>query len=128
MTKNGKLKDGPFYMSLERTLQELNVKRQAYHGGTFIGNHVHKLLKVRRLDFIYTIALNTCLSQSKSITAICNAIFKIAETHSTAIQKAAGDVVAKFQQVLKLFSKCHRGYNSSTYKSDEDIDKLGKHY
>lgn len=37
---------GPFYSSLEKSLQQLNVKRQAYHGGTFVGNHVHKLLKV----------------------------------------------------------------------------------
>ena len=54
LTKNGKvLKDGPFYSSLERTLQKLNVKRQAYHGGTFIGNHVHKLLKVRARPCIF---------------------------------------------------------------------------
>ena len=41
-----KIKDGPFYSSLDASLQSFNVKRQAYHGGTFIGNHVHKLLKV----------------------------------------------------------------------------------
>ena len=51
-TLEGKLKkkfnvrDGPFYSTLENSQQQLNVKRQAYQGGTFIGNHVHKLLKV----------------------------------------------------------------------------------
>lgn len=40
------INDGPFYSSLETSLQELNVKRQAYQGGTFVGNHVHKLLNV----------------------------------------------------------------------------------
>ena len=38
--------DGPFYQSLGKSLNRLNVQRQAYHGGAFIGNHVHKLLQV----------------------------------------------------------------------------------
>ena len=38
--------EGPHIRSLEESLKELNVQRQAYHGGTFVGNHVHKLLKV----------------------------------------------------------------------------------
>lgn len=39
-------KDGPFFKTLEKSLKGLNVERQAYQGGTFVGNHVHKLLKV----------------------------------------------------------------------------------
>ncbi len=39
---------GPFFSNLDISLQKLNVKRQAYQGGTFIGNHVHKLLKVKK--------------------------------------------------------------------------------
>lgn len=42
------LKGGPFHSTLEESLQEMKVKRQAYHGATFVGNHVHKLLKVPR--------------------------------------------------------------------------------
>ena len=38
--------DGPFCLSLESSLQKLNVERQAYRGNGFIGNHVHKLLQV----------------------------------------------------------------------------------
>ena len=38
--------DGPFYSTLESSLQELDVRRQAYQGGTFVGNHIHKLIKV----------------------------------------------------------------------------------
>ncbi len=34
------------FCSLDKSLQFLNVKRQAYQGGTFVGNHVHKLLQV----------------------------------------------------------------------------------
>ncbi len=38
--------NGTIYSSLDKSFQALRVKRQAYQGGTFIGNHVHKLLKV----------------------------------------------------------------------------------
>ena len=36
----------PSFQSLEKALTVLYVERQAYHGGTFVGNHVNKLVKV----------------------------------------------------------------------------------
>lgn len=36
----------PLLIKLEETLQEIKVRRQAYYSNTFIGNHVHKCLKV----------------------------------------------------------------------------------
>ena len=33
---------------VEAVLQSLNVKRQQYRGGAFIGNHVHKVLQVSK--------------------------------------------------------------------------------
>ena len=38
--------DGPCVQALERALSEVGVQRQAYFGGTFIGNHVHTCCKV----------------------------------------------------------------------------------
>ena len=31
-----------------------------------------------------------------------------------------------FSSAFELFGHCHRGYNSSKYMTDEDIDQLGK--
>ena len=45
------LSEGPFFRRLHNTLQELEVHRQAYQGGIFVGNHVHKLLKV--IEYTY---------------------------------------------------------------------------
>lgn len=39
-------KDGPFVQALEEALQQCGVERQAYHSRSFIGNHVHKCLRV----------------------------------------------------------------------------------
>ena len=40
------------FEKLEEVLQTLNVKRQAYHGKSFVGNHVHKMLKVKIINII----------------------------------------------------------------------------
>ena len=34
--KKFQIREGPFYLSLERSLDELGVKRQAYQGGKFL--------------------------------------------------------------------------------------------
>lgn len=41
-----KKSEGPCVKKLDETLNKLNVQRQAYHGKSFVGNHVHKMLKV----------------------------------------------------------------------------------
>ncbi len=37
---------GPFVKGLDNALKSFNVDRTPYYGGTFIGNHVHRSLKV----------------------------------------------------------------------------------
>ena len=32
---------------LDKVLGSIHIERQAYYGGTFVGNHVHKALKVQ---------------------------------------------------------------------------------
>ena len=41
-----KRSDGPFVKALDTALSSFNVERQAYYSGTFVGNHVHRCLKV----------------------------------------------------------------------------------
>ena len=38
--------DTPFCQALDKALKHFKVQREAYYGGTFTGNHVHKCLKV----------------------------------------------------------------------------------
>ena len=46
MPKAVSMKDGPIMTAMEKTLQEIGVQRQAYHGHSFVGNHVHACCKV----------------------------------------------------------------------------------
>ena len=39
--------EGPFVKALDKALASFNVQRQAYYSGTFVGNHVHRTLKVQ---------------------------------------------------------------------------------
>ena len=45
LEKGFAVSEGPFVKGV--ALQSLNVQRQQYHGGAFIGNHVHKSLQVK---------------------------------------------------------------------------------
>lgn len=38
--------EGSFVKALDTALASFHVERQAYYSGTFIGNHVHRCLKV----------------------------------------------------------------------------------
>lgn len=38
--------EGPFAKALDDALASFNVQRQAYYSGSFVGNHVHRALKV----------------------------------------------------------------------------------
>ena len=53
-----KVGEGPITQSLDEALQRINVQRQAFHGRSFVGNHVHKCLKV---ILIYIFNVDTIL-------------------------------------------------------------------
>lgn len=38
--------EGSFVRGLDEALASFHVERQAYYSGTFVGNHVHRCLKV----------------------------------------------------------------------------------
>ena len=40
---------GPVVRRLEKALKSFNVERQAYWSGAFVGNHVHRTLKVKHM-------------------------------------------------------------------------------
>ena len=123
MPSTFKRKDGPFFSSLEKSLQSLNVQRQAYHGKTFVGNHVHKLLKV---EYRYTFVNHKCCcKQDSSIETICGNIEEVSLT-STTMQREVKSVTEKFREAFKLFGACHNGYNGGPM-SDASIEQLRKY-
>ncbi|XP_065664791.1 uncharacterized protein LOC136086423 [Hydra vulgaris] len=68
---------GPCTRQIEAVLQKLNVQRQAYHGKSFIGNHVQKMLKPNFEHFNIF-----CQKIEKSRHAVQNAYKKHLESNT----------------------------------------------
>ena len=106
-------------------LKSFNVERQAYHGGSFIGNHVHKALQVPTF-IICKSYLVFLFIQSENIETMCKSVILTAASISdTAIQRKAQEIHDKFVDVFVLFSHCHKIYDSSKLLTDAEIDTLG---
>ncbi|XP_022108664.1 uncharacterized protein LOC110988954 isoform X2 [Acanthaster planci] len=97
---------GPLAGQLDITLQQFRVKRQAYDGKSFVGNHVHKCCKEENIELL-TNALVTKTQQ------VCPSLVP-----------SATSIAAKYAQLFRLFSTCHRMYNSSEVLEDSAIDAL----
>lgn len=125
VNKGFNLEDGPFVKGLDASLKSFKVERQAYYGGTFIGNHVHKCLKVC-VAFCFTINDSTFhyIFQDSNSQTLCNSILDTAIRLCPSLTSEAGSVCDKFKLGFSLFGCCHRLYNGNKL-SDEDINELG---
>ena len=134
---------------LEQNLQQLHIQRQAYHGGSFVGNHIHKMLQVSRntvyfsqqLSFhfslgfvswkpssfsVYQTAIFFLLFQDASISLLTATTVKVCSEKAPSLIARATEVQMKFSSLLTSFGKCHRGYNTMKVFTEPEIDQLGK--
>ena len=86
---NGITKDkelcGPCESTVEPVLQKHNIQRQAYHGGAFIGNHVHRALTEDVVKALTTAPLaiinERCPSLAPDATAVAERHAKLMTTY-----------------------------------------------
>jgi hypothetical protein len=97
--------DGPCVQELDRTLKQIGVERQAYFGGTFVGNHVNKCLKEE----------NTKLLCSKFTDAVPPAIYIEAK-----------EIGEHYEGMFALFANCYNVYSVSRKVSLSEVDDLGE--
>ena len=91
---------------LDDILKALMVKRQAFHGKSFVGNHVHKMLKPDSIE--------------KLCTAITNVILQL-DLNDTEISDIAHELSYKFHNLFTKYALCHNRFNSCDYFEDDDI-------
>ncbi|KAL5479228.1 hypothetical protein EMCRGX_G022724 [Ephydatia muelleri] len=82
-------KEGPFVKRLDSALQEIGVQRQQYFGGAFIGNHVHKALKL------------------PNIQKLCTSISEMTLQKLPHRSEEVAEKMAQFITAFSLFGKCH---------------------
>nr|XP_054748599.1 uncharacterized protein LOC129254164 isoform X2 [Lytechinus pictus] len=102
---------GPIASSLDTALQSIRVRRQAFFGKTFNGNHVHK-----------------CLME-KNIAIITSAIVDTTEKlcpESSSLNEEAKHIRDSYNKLFSLYGKCHRQFNSIGFMEESDILELDK--
>nr|XP_047123398.1 uncharacterized protein LOC124806476 isoform X2 [Hydra vulgaris] len=100
---------GPLVKKLDEVLCGLHVQIQAYHGKCFIGNHVHKMLKLN------------------SILDLCNSIPKIVSDLGfigTDVHNEAKVLSKKFVALFSKYSTCYNFMNSSEIINKNPISEL----
>eukprot|EP00731_Ephydatia_muelleri_P000462 Em0001g462a len=82
-------KEGPFVKQLDSALQLIGVQRQQYFGGAFVGNQVHKALKL------------------PNVKTLCTAISQMAQEKLPHRSGEVAENMKNFINLFSLFGKCH---------------------
>ncbi|XP_072016778.1 uncharacterized protein [Amphiura filiformis] len=96
----------PLLTKLDVTLKEFKVRRQAYFGRTFCGNHVDKCLKPEN----YTRLLESVVEETRKL--------------DSDMEDRASIIQMKYLVLFEHFSKCHRHYSHARPVTTQDIDTL----
>ena len=104
------IKDGPCVQSYERVLQRYHVCRQQYHGGAFVGNHVHRILQhVDDLVDAPRLIIASPFSDECSISA------------------RADTLASRYRDLFSQFSLRRKIYMPSSVISEDQLDQLSAH-
>ena len=96
---------GPCVKSLDETLKQIGVERQAYYSNTITGNHCHVLMKPNNIDIL------------------CNSV-PVIFLQEVGETPAYRDCLLKFsviKDLLNYYSKCHNMFNVARYITIEEI-------
>ena len=95
--------EGPFVKALDNALSAFHVQRQAYYSGTFVGNHVHRSLKVVNILF-FLIALLILhihsLKLSDNLAKLCHSVVEVAEKHCPTVLSQAKVIEEKYKKII----------------------------
>ena len=107
-----KVKHGPCESSVEPVLQKHGIQRQAYHGGAFVGNHIHKAL------------------QKSVIAEITSAPVREIETHcpnEMVLEQEAKIIERRHNDLMSQYAACSAIFSSSAPVSNEIENSLDGH-
>ena len=97
---------GPCVASVEPVLQQHGIERQAYHGGAFIGNHVHRALK------------------PTVVPAISYCHVPVVEERCPELVGEARQVGQRYARLMASYATCTAVFSSCKALDDLAIDQL----
>ncbi|XP_078703474.1 uncharacterized protein LOC144928666 [Branchiostoma floridae x Branchiostoma belcheri] len=103
---------GPLASLLDGVLQKHHVRRQAYHGQTFVGNHVKIMLQEQAIADLTTVAAEAA---SNIVTSFDFPLALITKTRG---------IAEKYKKVFQQFAQCYKHFTHGEKMDTEQIDLL----
>ena len=105
------------------------MQRQQYFGGAFVGNQVHKALKVHILCFMQTINHEN-IFQLPNVKTLCTAISQMAQEKLPHQSGEVAENMKNFINLFSLFGKCHNISDQNFIDEPQihALDQVGKMY
>ena len=98
---------GPCSSAVEPVLQQYKIERQVYHGGAFIGNHVHRALK------------------PTMVTAIqCRSHIPVIEDRCASLLPVANRIASRYEKLLNGYAACRAIFSHRESIGDESLERL----
>ena len=97
---------GPCVASVEPVLQHHKIERQVYHGGAFIGNHVHQALK------------------PTVVAAISHAHVPVITSRCPVLAEEAQTIASLHENLMNSYASCRAIFSHSQAVSADEMDKL----
>lgn len=92
---------GPCMAAIEQVLQRSHIQRQAYHGGAFTGNHVHKALQAHTTQSIVS-------APCRVVTERISSLEQAGSPQIVQLSQAALAIEEKYSCLLSSYSSCHQ--------------------
>ena len=99
---------GPCAASIEPVLKAHNIQRQAYHGGAFVGNHVHRDLK------------------PAVIKALTSAPLSVLTTRCPELEHDATAVKQRYESLFLAYANCTAKFSHCNKMSQDDTNELAR--
>lgn len=97
---------GPCLRSLEPVLQAHKIQRQVYHGGAFIGNHIHQALK------------------PTVVTAITQAPVNAIRERCPGLLEDASRIAERYKRLFTKYAECRNIFSTCNSVPASDVKKL----
>ncbi|XP_072022975.1 uncharacterized protein [Amphiura filiformis] len=106
---------GPIANSLDQVLKKHHVERQAYHGKSFVGNHINKLCKPAPIQDL--------AGQAKAALQLMDST-----TEDIPLQawRQAAQIKAKYDDIFHSYADVHAAINQGGNLDDTEIVKAGE--
>ncbi|XP_071796167.1 uncharacterized protein [Asterias amurensis] len=106
---------GPVVSSLDKVLSRFHVQRQAYHGKSFVGNHVHRCCTVEVIEALTAAPMKVMLENMTDDVPLA--------AHERLLMESA-NIKKKYSDIFLKFADVHHGINHARAISPQELNQI----